>query len=235
VKVGLLLLESTYMTVPGGMGHPDTFDFPTERVRVDGAQTSVVVSDGYGSLADVYVAAAKEMGQRGADIVATNCGFTVVFQDAIAEATGLPTFTSALLLAPLLARMYSNRLGILSFDASSIDAARRQAAGWPADLILPIADVQSSSEWRKLRDVQTPDLDHVRMKEDLLEIAADFVRETDVGALLIECTAMLPFETALYETVGLPMYDSPAILKLLVDRTNGVGLTDQIRSAKSTH
>jgi hypothetical protein len=46
---------------------------------------------------------------------------------------------------------------------------------------------------------------------------------------------MLPFETALYETVGLPMYDSPAILKLLVDRTNGVGLTDQIRSAKSTH
>jgi hypothetical protein len=37
--VGVLLLESTYMDLPGGMGRADSFDFPVVQQFVPGAQT----------------------------------------------------------------------------------------------------------------------------------------------------------------------------------------------------
>lgn len=231
--VGLLLLETTYMDRPGAMGHSATFDFPVIRRHVPGAVTSVIVSDQFAALTADYVASARDLAGEGVQAIVSNCGFSVAFQEVISADTGLPTFTSALLLAPLLDIVFGGRLAVLTYDAQQIDAARRRAARWPEGFDPPMADVASSREWRKLSAPAKPELDYDEMERDLIEVAQQLVAEHDVRALLIECTAMLPFESSLFRATGLPVFGAPGFIHYLVERINGHGLADQVASHRT--
>jgi hypothetical protein len=50
LPIGVLLLESTYMDLPGGMGRADSFDFPVIQEPVPGAQTEIIASTRFAAL-----------------------------------------------------------------------------------------------------------------------------------------------------------------------------------------
>lgn len=229
--VGVLLLESTYMDLPGGMGRADSFDFPVVQERVPGAQTEIIASTRFAALEDGYVGAAMRLRDSGVSMITANCGFSVAFQDAVANAVGLPTMLSSLMLAPLLSRVFNGAIGVLTFSATDIDEARRAAAGWPADLRPPIADVSESAAWMAMRSRTCPELDYPRMEADLRGVAMELCREHAPKAILVECTAMLPFETALHRWTDLPIFGITTFVHYLVERINGVRSADEIAVA----
>jgi hypothetical protein len=229
--VGVLLLESTYMGLPGGMGRADSFDFPVIQEPVLGAQTEIIASSRFAALKDGYVEAALKLRDSGVSMITANCGFSVAFQAPVSRATGLPTMMSSLLLAPLLHRIFNGKIGVLTFSSADIDESRRAAAGWPADLNPPVADVSKSAAWMALRSRTRPQLDYPRMEADLHEITRRFCEEADLKALLVECTAMLPYETALQRWTNLPVFGITTFLHFLVDRLNGVRSADEIAVA----
>lgn len=229
--VGVLLLESTYMGLPGGMGRADSFDFPVIQEPVFGAQTEVIASSRFAALKDGYVEAALKLRDSGVSMITANCGFSVAFQEPVSRAVGLPTMMSSLLLAPLLNRIFNGRIGILTFSTADVDEARRAAAAWPADLNPPIADVSKSAAWMALRSRTRPELDYPRMEADLHDVTRRFCDENDLKAILVECTAMLPYETALHRWTNLPVFGITTFLHFLVDRLNGVRSADEIAVA----
>ena len=214
-EVGILLLESTYMELPGGMGRADTYRFAARRQSVAGAQTSVVVSERFATLTDNYVTAAQELAESDVRMIGANCGFSVAFQDAVAGATGLPTMMSSLLMVPLISRIFNGRVGILTFDADSIDSDRRQAAGWPEGLDVPIRDVTWSDAWMAMRSTTRPALDYPLMRADVLKIVHELREDEGVEAIIIECTAMLPFEDDMRQASGCVVFGVTSFLHYL--------------------
>ncbi len=228
MQAGVLLVENSYnFYFPGNIHYPDALPCEIAARIVPGAHTDVVVSEGFDTVREPYVQEGRRLQHEGADVISSNCGFSVVFQDDIAEATGLPTVMSSLLLAPLLARIYSGRIGILTFDASNLDAPRRSTAGWAADFDLPLADVRQSEHWMRLRNRGPTALDLNVMRQDLVEISQEFVDQYGLKALLIECCAMLPFERDIHEATGLPIFDHLCILHSIIDRTEGRGMPER--------
>ena len=165
--VGVLLLESTYMDLPGGMGRRDSFAFPVVQEPVSGAQTEVIASSGFAALKDGYVHAALKLRDLGVSMITANCGFSVAFQEPVANAVGLPTLMSSLMLAPLLYRVFNGQIGVLTFSAADLDQTRRAAAGWSGDMNPAIADVSKSAAWMAMRSRTRPALDYAQMEEDL--------------------------------------------------------------------
>jgi hypothetical protein len=167
----------------------------------------------------------------GVSMITANCGFSVAFQDAVANAVGLPTMLSSLILAPLLTRVFNGEIGVLTFSAADIDEARRTAARWPADLNPAIADVSESAAWMAMRSRTRPELDYLRMEADLRDVAMRLCREHKPKAILVECTAMLPFETALHKWTELPIFGITTFVHYLVERISGIRSADEIAVA----
>jgi len=215
-SLGVLLLETSFMDVAGAMKHPETFAFPALHSVVPGATGQTVVGPRTAALTDAYVAHARTLVEEGADVLTCNCGFAVTFQDAIVTQARRPAITSSLLLVPLLARVFGSPVGVLTYDAAQLDAARRQAAGWAADLAVAVADVQHSEAWRALGAVTPPSLDLDVMREDLLTTARALSRGASPTVLLLECTGMFPFAQILRDYSEVPVFDLNDFLRFLV-------------------
>jgi hypothetical protein len=100
--LGILQLENRPLTLPGSLGHPGTFAYPTRGWMVPGARVDTVVG-GAAALAEAYVEGARALDRDGAKAITTNCGFTVLYQARLSAAVRIPVATSSLLLLPFMA------------------------------------------------------------------------------------------------------------------------------------
>ncbi len=209
-RVGVLLLENTHLAVPGALGLPDTFEPPSLLEVVPGAISSLVLSDEAQELLSAYSEAARTLAARGADIITTNCGYCARYQHAVSTNIDVPVALSGLLLVDTLVRIYG-RLGVLTYDRDALRPIARNA-GWPD---VPLADVCDLQPWRALGESGPVDLDLAAMEDELMSRAQEFVARHQLSALLLECTGMLPFKTALERRVGRPCFDLIDLLNLL--------------------
>jgi len=211
LTVGVLELDAPALSAPGSMRHPATFPSVVRKV-VRGAGASVVIGPRARELTEQYVDAARAVVDAGANLVTTNCGFTVVYQEQIAAAVEVPTVTSALLWIPVLASIYGARLGVLTFDTRHLNDDCRRCAGWSSDLELPIADVRDSSPWRALARAGVSETDLATMRQDLVATAERLLARARIDALLLECTGMLPFRADLERELSMPVFDVRALI-----------------------
>jgi hypothetical protein len=213
----MLLLDGTHMTIPGALMHRATFPATVLPITVPGAAGSIVVGPRYEEAREAYVEAALALRAQGAHAITSNCGFAIAYQDNVAAATGLPTALSSLLLLPMLARIHGEGLGVMTYDATQLDDARKTAAGWPGGLDLPTMDVQASKVWRDLGADHRPALDIETMRADLLAVTTRFVGENKLTALLIECTGFSPFRPEIERVTGLPAFDIVRLVRFLLE------------------
>ena len=98
--LGILMLEARFPRIPGDMGNATTWPFPVLYSVVRGASPEKVVLQGARGLLPDFIASAKELVRLGAEALTTNCGFLSLFQQEIAEATGVPVATSSIMQVP---------------------------------------------------------------------------------------------------------------------------------------
>jgi Asp/Glu/hydantoin racemase len=205
--IGVLMIDSLSLKIPGSMASDATFPLPMRRRRVSGAGAREVLRGGYGTR-DAFVAAARELEAAGVGLITTNCGFLVKFQRDIAAAVTVPVVASPLLLAPLLGRFLpaGRRLGILTYDSRDLADDVLGAAGIDRQSVA-IAGVEDCPAWQILWEYDgEPDLPV--MERELLDLGRSLQRANpDLGAILLECAAMPPFAGVLREALGLPIYD----------------------------
>jgi hypothetical protein len=217
--LGVLLLETSYLDIPGAMKHAGTFPFPITTKVVSGATGSAVLGSESVLLTDAYRRAAVEIVDEGASVLTCNCGFAVTFQDTLVEATRRPAVTSSLLFVPLLARLFGPPVAVLTYSVERLDAARRRAAGWPPELEVHLADVERSKAWRALEAPDEPEIDLDAMRVDLLAVVEDLLARAEPSVLVIECTGMFPFVDAIRGASEVPVFDLNDFLRFLVPLT----------------
>ena len=206
-RVGILMLETRFPRIPGDMGNAETWPFPVLYKVVSGASPRRVVCEKAAGLLDEFLAAADELVRLGADGITTTCGFLSLYQREIAAHAGVPVATSSLMQIPFIERVLppGKRVGVLTVSAANLTEEHLRAAG--ADPETPVIGTDSGSEFSRVMINDEERLDVAAAQRDILAAGDRLVASHDgIGAVLLECTNMVPYARALSQRLRLPVF-----------------------------
>lgn len=207
-RLGILMLEARFPRIPGDMGNARTWPFPVLYRVVRGASPQRVVMAQAAGLLDDFLAAARELVELGADGITTNCGFLSIYQKELADHVGVPVATSSLMQVPFIQSVLPSgkRVGVITVNASTLTPQHFSVIG--VDPSTPLVGTEGGREFTRVLIGNEEVLDVAAAEQDILDAGAALIeRHPDVGAVLLECTNMLPYARALNEFLQMPVYD----------------------------
>jgi hypothetical protein len=206
-RVGILMLETKFPRIPGDMGNGLTWPFPVLYKIVPGATPDRVVRHKSAGLTNAFLDAAAELVQLGADGITTTCGFLSLYQSELAAHVRVPVAASSLMQIPLVERILTpgKRAGVLTVSAASLTPEHFIAAG--ADPATPVVGTENGREFTRVMLDKKHTLDAAAAERDILDAGDALVAaHPDTGAVVLECTNMVPYARALSDHLLLPVY-----------------------------
>ncbi len=205
--VGILMLEAQFPRIPGDMGNAHTWPFPVLYKVVRGASPDRVVRHQAEGLFENFKNAALELVADGVDGITTNCGFLALFQDELSAAIGVPVASSSLMQVPLVDRILpaGKRTGILTISPATLTQEHLSKAGCLADT--PIGGTLESGEFSTTILNNQLELDVDMARQENIDAAVSLVTENpQLGAIVLECTNMIPYAADIRDATGLPVF-----------------------------
>ena len=210
VSIGVLCLETYFTKVPGHIRNPATFDFPVTYKVVKGATPERMVVQGDETLLKPFIDAARELEQQGVAAITGSCGFLVLFQKQLADAVNIPVYVSSLIQVPMIHRMLRSdqKVGLLVAKKNSLTAKHLAAIG-AESVPVCVAGLDEQPEFREvIIEQRRTDLDVNRLEQEVLFEIEQLARDNpDMGALVIECTDLPPFASAIQQRIKKPVFD----------------------------
>ena len=205
--VGILMLDARFPRVPGDMGNALTWPFPVHYKIVRGASPDQVVRHNAQGLLPDFIAAARELVADGVDGITNNCGFLSLFQDELAHAVNVPVVASALMQVPILQTVLppGQRVGIITISRPSLSEDHLNHANVPLDT--PIIGTDGGRELSRVILDDEPEMDVELARLDMIDAGRSLIEEHgNIGAILLECTNMVPYAADLRREFGLPIF-----------------------------
>jgi hypothetical protein len=222
--IGVLLFDRRrYPVLPGDVANASSYDVPVRMKVVAGVvdvppPPSLWAGGQPPESARLMREATIELREEGVRAIVTACGFFVSVQDYLAEAAGVPVFTSPLILVPLLSRMLGNRkLGILTASKALLDDSFLHAAGITPAMNVAVQGIEDSAEFYAThmggtRIVMDADL----LRDEVVGIASRFAAANpDMAGMLIECSNLPTFSADIQRATGLPVFDYFTFIKFV--------------------
>ncbi len=206
-SVGILMLEARFPRIPGDMGNATTWPFPVLYKVVRNASPDRVVRKQGEGLLDAFIEAARELVADGADGVTTNCGFLSLFQDEISSAIEVPVLTSSLMQVAQVNQLLpeGKRAGILTISGSTLTNEHLRKANVPEDT--PIGTTEGMREFSRAILDNELELDVEAARADNVDAAHALINaHDDIGALVLECTNMVPYAADIRRATGVPVF-----------------------------
>lgn len=205
--IGILMLEARFPRIQGDMGNALSWPFPVHYRVVRGASPERVVRRRAEGLLDAFIAAGRELVADGADGVTTNCGFLSLYQAELSAALAVPVAASSLMQAALIQATLppGRRVGILTISAEALTPEHLAKAGVPEGT--PVMGTEGGAELTRVILGDEPRLDVAAARADMIEAArALTAAHPDLGAILLECTNMVPYAADVRAATGLPVH-----------------------------
>jgi AroM protein len=214
--VGILLLDCVAPFIAGSVGNASTWSIPVRYKTVPGLTVERILSPEADASQQAVVDAAAELVDEGAQLITSNCGFTIRYQQAVAAAVDAPVLLSSLLLAPFLERMLPREqsLGIITASAASLTPELLYAAGVGGSERVAIAGLDEAPAFTAGLIDCVGEMSAPEVEVETVEAAVELRRERpDVGILLLECSELPPYAAAVQRATGLPVYDFTSMVE----------------------
>lgn len=216
--IGVLCLDTAFTKIPGHIRNPTTFDFPVDYQVVHGATPQRMVTEADPTLLDPFIIAAKELEARGVAAITSGCGFLVIFQQQLADAVQIPLYSSSLIQVPMVHRMLGadRKVGLLVAKKAALTPRHLKAIGGESVPIC-VAGMDAQPEFREvILEGRRDELNADRLGEEVLrEIDQLATANPDMGALVIECTDLVPYGHAIQDRLGLPVFDIVTLTEMV--------------------
>lgn len=214
-KIGIMLLETTPDRLEGSLTHPDTFACDIKHDTLEGIWVDQILSASPAHTPS-FVHAAKRLESEGADVLITNCGYSIAYQAAVQQSVRIPAALSSLMLLPLLDRLRSpgRKIGLLTYDAIKLTEAHLRTA-WPQyhPDALAIGGLQGTRSWSDMaRNDAVYDIDQIT--SDVTKVVNALMKQ-DLQFLLVECAALCAFIPHLKSITGIPVFDIVSLANFL--------------------
>tara|TARA_R110002094_G_scaffold181115_2_gene159170 strand:+ start:1378 stop:2076 length:699 start_codon:yes stop_codon:yes gene_type:complete len=204
--LGILMLDTRFPRIPGDVGNPRTWDFPVRYATVSGATPEAIVCGDMEPFVRAFIAEGRKLVAQGCTGIATTCGFLTLIRPRLKQALGVPVAASALEQGGQVAAMLpsGSRVAVLTISAGSLGAAHLAAAGLQDDT--PVHGLEGSGFARSiLGNEMTLDVENARC--EMVAAGLELVRsQSDVGAIILECTNMAPYAADIARATGCPVY-----------------------------
>lgn len=206
-SVGILMLDARFPRIPGDMGNALTWPFPVHYRVVRTATPDRVVRKQDPDLLDPFIEAAQQLVEDGVDGITTNCGFLSLFQRELTEALPVPVATSSLMQVATVNAMLpvGKRAGILTISGSTLTPDHLAAAGVPEGTVVGTTEGGAEFTGAILGNKTSLDVELAR-KDNVTAAKVLCDTHPDVGAIVLECTNMLPYAADIRAAVGLPVF-----------------------------
>jgi len=205
--IGILMLDTQFPRILGDIGNPETWPFPVLYRVVAGASPTRAVEQNPRALLAPFIEAGQDLVDQGCSGIVTTCGFLTLLQDELRAALDVPVATSSLMQFPMVqALLPTNRHpGILTISRPALTPAHLQAVGVPADASVMGTEGGRSFTRDILNDQPSLNLEDCRL--DMLDAAQALINtDSQVGAIILECTNMAPYAAEIAEETGLPVF-----------------------------
>jgi hypothetical protein len=216
--IGVLGLDTSYPKIPGHIRNPATFGFPVAYKVVPGATARRVVDQADPRLLAPFVDAARELEAEGVAAITSACGFLVIFQRELAAAVGVPLYSSSLVQVPLVHRMLrpDQKVGLLVARERALTPRHLAAAG-AGEVPVCVAGMDGQPEFGEvILEARRDDLDAARLGGEVAGVAGRLRRDNpDMGALVIECTDLVPYARAIQAEAGVPVFDIVTLTRMV--------------------
>lgn len=206
-SVGILMLDARFPRIPGDMGNALTWPFPVHYRIVRGASPDRVVRQGAQGLLGAFVDAARVLVEDGVDGITTNCGFLSLYQEELTAALPVPVATSSLMQVGMVNALLpaGKRAGILTISSSTLTQTHLEKAGVPEGT--PVHSTEGGQEFTRAILGNEETLDVAQARADNVAAAREMTEaHPDLGALVLECTNMVPYAADIGAATGLPVF-----------------------------
>ncbi|GAB5439438.1 aspartate/glutamate racemase family protein [Falsiruegeria mediterranea] len=207
--LGILMLEARFPRIYGDIGNATTWPFPVQYRVVKGASPDKVVRQDPMLLVDDFIAAANELVESGCDGITTNCGFLALTQDRIAKAVPVPVATSSLMQIPMVQALMGpgKKVAVLTISKNTLTPAHMKAAGVSKLDEVPIFGTDGGRAFTRCILDDHAEIDFDACRQDMIDAAREIVEtDRDIGAIVLECTNMVPYARDVRKVTGLPVY-----------------------------
>ena len=206
--VGVCMLDTQFPRIPGDIANARTWSVPVHYRVVPGATPKAAVYDKGKDILEGFIDAAKHLVKMGADGITTNCGFLSLFQEKMAEAVNVPVATSSLMQVNMVQSLLpkSKKVAILTIHKPSLKQEHLIAANVPLDT--PIIGTENGKEFTRviINDEKEMDIDQAR-QDHLDAVKKLMTSNSNIGAIVMECTNMSPFAADVRKKFGIPVFN----------------------------
>lgn len=217
-EIGVICMDTDFTKIPGHIRNRATFDFPVRYHVVAGATAERVVTQADPTLLGPFIAAARRLEAEGVAAITSACGFLALFQRELADAVDVPLYASSLIQVPMVGRMMSRgqEVGLLVAKKRSLTQRHLSAVG-ADDVPVCVAGMADQPEFREVMlEARRPGLDAGRLEGEVLDVTDRLARENPgMGALVIECTDLVPFARAIQQRIRLPVFDIVTLTEMV--------------------
>ncbi|RUM95815.1 aspartate/glutamate racemase family protein [Pseudaminobacter arsenicus] len=215
VSIGILMVNSTFRRYLGDIGNAETWSFPVQYKIVHDAVPTRMTDLHNASLLEPFKRAADELIAAGVDGITTTCGFLSIYQKELADHCSVPVATSSLLQVPMVERMLptGKRVGILTYNGDVLNGPYLEAVGISQDT--PVIGVPQDSNFVRWIKEGDNSVTFDTLRREVVAAAETMIeRHPDVGAIVSECTNLAPFTYDISKRLGIPVYDTVAMVNL---------------------
>jgi Asp/Glu/hydantoin racemase len=213
--VGILMNDSTIPRIPGDPGHAETFSFPVIYEVLKGFPFEDLINIRKDNI-DILIDRAKVLQKKGVSLIAADCGLFGPFHEELRRYLQVPFIGSALDMVPLLQRFlpFNRKVGIITGDTQILKPDHFNASGIDPETVL-IVGMDNSSEFKRVVIEGNTELNIEKMRQDLMDTAADFMGE-NLGAVVLECTNLISFKIDLQKALRVPVFDLVTLIEWYV-------------------
>jgi hypothetical protein len=207
--IGILLLDTSVPFIPGDVANATTYPFPVRFRKVEGFTVARAIGKDP-SIYDGLHKAACELVDQGVRAITGDCGFMALHQKRLARELPVPVFLSSLLQIPFILSIVgeSGKVGVITADGRSLDEALLAAVGVTDAGRLVIEGLEQRPHFHQFAIQETGTLDLEKVTAEVVGAGRDLrQRDKAVKALLLECSLLPPYASALQRALQMPVFD----------------------------
>lgn len=216
--IGILALELFYPLLPGNVVNPWTYNFPVRIKVVKGATIDRIFRNDP-TLLDDFIEAGEELIGDGVRALTGACGFFANYQRELAEHFPVPVAMSSLMQVPWIKSTLKKdeKVGIITANSSAITPHLLQSVGIYDETSFVVKGLQNLGQWKPLVDMVDNGFNNTILTEEVTQVAVDMCNESNIGAVLLECSDMPPYAYAIAKAVNLPVFDYITLINWLAN------------------
>jgi len=212
--IGILCIPGVTALMPGDIQNATSFDFPVLYHVLEDIEFEQIAC-GSDEVTPALIAGARQLIANGARAVVGACGSFGHYQKAVADAVNVPVYMSIIAQVPFLQQSLGAQQKLLAVFASGsayTPLLREQCNIVDTDRL----QVISLWETQRFADMSKAEyqMDVDALVDELVEHIADSI-DPAVGAIVLQCSNLPPFASAIQQHFGLPVFDMTNLISWL--------------------